>query len=101
MRHETKGHFLVGTVILGFLTIFKKCQASSTFEELNSASLSRCKRDVRPLVEIRWRPKAFCRVSTGNSDNLSSCDMKNVPAIKTLQRNPAVFRVRAAQGHFS
>ena len=25
--HETEGHFLVGTVILGFLTIFKKCQA--------------------------------------------------------------------------
>ena len=25
MRRETKDHFLVGTVILGFLTIFKKC----------------------------------------------------------------------------
>ena len=29
--HETEGHFIVGTVILGFLTIFKRCQASSTF----------------------------------------------------------------------
>ena len=40
--HETEGHFLVGTVILGFLTIFKKSQASSTFEALNSACLSSC-----------------------------------------------------------
>ena len=29
MRQETKDHFLVGTVILGFLSIFKKSQASS------------------------------------------------------------------------
>ena len=46
---ETKGNFLVGTVILGFLTIFKKSQASSNFETLNSASLSRCQRDASPL----------------------------------------------------
>ena len=44
-----KGHYLVGTVILGFLSIFKKCQASSPFEALNSAHLSRFQRDVRPL----------------------------------------------------
>ena len=47
--HENKGHFLAGTVILGFLAIFKKGQASSTFEALNSRSLSRCQRDVRPV----------------------------------------------------
>ena len=29
MRQETKAHFLVGTVILGFLSIFKKSQTSS------------------------------------------------------------------------
>ena len=44
-----QGHFLVVTVILGFLSIFKKCQASSPFEALNSALLSRFQRDVRPL----------------------------------------------------
>ena len=32
-RQETKHPFLVGTVILGFLSIFKKSQASSPFEE--------------------------------------------------------------------
>ena len=67
MRCETEGHFLVGTLILEFLIIFKKCQASSTFEALNSASLSRCQRDLRHLDEI-WRSRAFCRVSTGDLD---------------------------------
>ena len=42
MRWETKCPFLVSTEILGFLSIFKKCQASSAFEALNSTSLSRC-----------------------------------------------------------
>ena len=89
--HETKGPFLVGTVILGFLTIFKKCQASSAIEALNSACLSRCQSDVRPLVQMRWRPRAFCRISTGDSDILSSCDMKDEPAFKPLHGKPAFF----------
>ena len=49
VRQETKFHFLVGTVILGLLPIFKKGQASSPFEALNSVGLSRCQRDVRSL----------------------------------------------------
>ena len=28
LSHETEGHFIVGTVILGFLTIFKRCQGN-------------------------------------------------------------------------
>ena len=39
VRQDTKAHFLVGTVILGFLSIFKKSQASSPFEALNSLCL--------------------------------------------------------------
>ena len=39
VRQETEVHFLVGTVLLGFLSIFKKIQASSPFEALNSTSL--------------------------------------------------------------
>ena len=42
VRWETKGPFLVSTDILGFLSIFKKSQASSDFEALNSTSLWRC-----------------------------------------------------------
>ena len=46
---ETKCPFLVSTVILGFLSIFKKSQASSAFEALNSTSLSRCQGMLGPL----------------------------------------------------
>ena len=42
VRWETKGPFLVSTEILGFLSIFKKIQASSAFEALNSTILWRC-----------------------------------------------------------
>ena len=91
-----KGHCLVGTVILGLLTIFKNCQALSTFEALEFTSLSRCQRDVSPLVHMRWRPRAFCRVSTGDSDILSFCDMKDDPAFKPQQRYSSFFRVRAS-----
>ena len=38
VRRETKLHFLVGTVILGFLSIFKKGQSSSPLEALNSCA---------------------------------------------------------------
>ena len=50
VRRETEGPFLVATVLLGFLSIFKKSQASSPFEALKSACLSRYQRDVRPPV---------------------------------------------------
>ena len=100
VRWETEGNFLVVIVILGFLSIFKKSQASSPFEALNSAHLSRCQRDVRPLVQMRWRPRAFSRVSTGNSDIPSSCEMKEDPAFKPLQGNLAFLRVRASRGPF-
>ena len=53
VRRDTKRPFLVVTVILGFLSIFKKSQASSNFEALNSACLSRKGRDVRPPVQIK------------------------------------------------
>ena len=41
VRWETKHAFVVSTVILGFLSIFKKCQASAHFEALNSMGLTR------------------------------------------------------------
>ena len=39
VRQETEVHFLFGTEILGFLSIFKKSQASSPYEALNSVCL--------------------------------------------------------------
>ena len=100
MNCETDGHLQVGTVIFGYLTIFKKCQASSTFKALYSVSLLRCQSDVRAIVQMRWRTRAFSRVSTGHSDILSSCDMKIEAAFMPLQGNPAFFQVRESRGPF-
>ena len=91
VRQETEVHFLVSTVILGLLSIFKKCQASSSYEALNSVCLSRGLRDVRPTVQMRQTPTVFSRVSKGDSDMPSSCEMKDEPEFKPLQGNWAFF----------
>ena len=91
LRQETEFHFLVGTVILGFLSIFKKCQASSPYEALNSVCLSRAQRDLRPPIQMSRTPMAFSRFSTGDSDMPSSCEMKDEPEFKPLQGNGAFF----------
>ena len=88
---EIKVHFLIGTVILGFLSIFKKGQSSSPYEALNSVCLLRGQRDVRPPVQIRRIPTAFSRVSTGDSDMRSTCEMKVEPEFNPLQGNRAFF----------
>ena len=74
---ECQCPLLFGTVILGFLSIFTKSQASSPVEAMNSAHLSMCQKDVRPSFQKRWMTMAFSRVSTGDSDILSSCDMND------------------------
>ena len=76
-KWEFRSIFLFDTVILGFLTILKNCQATSKFEAVNSTWLSSCHRHVRPNIEMKWRPRAFSTVSTGDSDILSSCDMND------------------------
>ena len=91
VKQETEVHFLVGTVILGFKSIFKKCKASSPFEALNAVCHSRYQSDVIPPVQMRRRLTAFSRVYTGESDIPSSCDMKHEPKFKPLQGNPDVF----------
>ena len=40
---------------------------------------------------------AFSKVSTGDSDIPSSCQMKDEPAFKTLQGNPTLFLVRESR----
>ena len=91
VRQETEVNFLVGTVILGFLSISKKSQASSPYEALNSVCLMRGERDLRPPVQMRRTPTAFSRVSTGDSDMPSSCEMKDEPEFKPLQGKLAFF----------
>ena len=91
MSHEAKRPLLDGTVIWVFLSIFMKSQASSPFEALNSAHLSKSYMGVRPSVQKRLRSMAFSRVSTGDSDIPSSREMKDEPAFKALQGKPAFF----------
>ena len=68
VKQETEVHFLVGTVIFGFLSTFKKSKASSPFEALNSLCLSRYQSDVIPHIQKRLRTTAFSRFSTVDSD---------------------------------
>ena len=82
---ETDHPFLVATVILRFLSTFKKSQSSSPFEALNSVWLSRYQTEVRRPVQMRRGPSIFSRVSTGDLDIPSSCVMKEQPAFKPLQ----------------
>ena len=64
-------------MILGFLTILKNCQALSKFEAVNYTWISSCQKHVRPIFEMKWRHRAFSRVSAGDSDILSSGDMND------------------------
>ena len=91
VSREAKRLLLVGTVIFLFLSIIRRRQASSPFEALNSAQLSKSQMDVRPSVQKRLRTMAFSRVSTGDSDIPSSCEMKDVPEFKALQGSQTSF----------
>ena len=42
-------------------------------------------------VQMRRKPMAFSRVSTGDSHMPSSCEMKDEPEFKALQGNRAFF----------
>ena len=84
VRRENQVPFPLATVILGFLSIFKRSEAWSPFEALNSVFLASCQRDERPPVEKRWGTRAFPRASTGDSDIPSCCEMKDEPAFKSL-----------------
>ena len=87
---------LVSRVILVFLSIFRKSQASFPFEALKLGHLLKSQIDVRPYVQKRLRIRDFFRVSSGDSDIPYSCEMKDEPAFKALQGKPAFFGVRAS-----
>ena len=57
--------------------------------------------DMRPLVEMRWRPRAFCRVSTGDSDILSYCDMNDEPALRLCREIRPFFESGNLRVHFT
>ena len=51
-------------------------------------------RDVRPSVQMRLGPRAFSGDYTEDSDIPVSCEMKDKTALKPLQGNSTLFRVR-------
>ena len=77
VSQEDKCPLLVGTVILVFISIFTNSQALSPFEALNSVHLSKSQMDMRPSVQKRLITMAFSKVSTGDLDIPSSCEMKD------------------------
>ena len=91
VRREAKSALLFGTVLLVFISIFMKSQASSPFEAMNSAHISMCQKYVRPSFQKRCRTMAFSRVSTGFAVIPTFCEMKYEPAFKPLQGKPAFF----------
>ena len=91
VSREAKRPLLVGTVVLVFLSIFTKSQASSPYEALNSAHLSKSQMYVRTSVLKTLRTMAFSRFSTGDSDIPSSCEMNDEPEFQALQGKPAFF----------
>ena len=101
VRRETHGTLPVTTGILGFLSIFKRSQASSHFEALKSACLSRCQKDMRPPVNMRRGTRSFSMASTGDSVIPSSCDMEDKPAFKSLQQNPPSFETGHVDAHYT
>ena len=91
VRRETKHPLFVGIGIWGFLSIFTNSQASSPFEALTSTCLWMCQKHVRHPVQKRQRDRSLSRVSRGDSDIPSSCEMKYEPECKPLQGNLAFF----------
>ena len=69
VRQETQGPFPVATGIFGFLLIFKRSQASSPFEALNSTCISTCQRDVRPPFRMR----GYLGLSPGSPQGIQTC----------------------------
>ena len=85
-------------MILGFLSILKNSKASSPFEALTSLCLSRYQSDMIPPVQMRRRSTSFSRVSTGDSDIPSYCEMEDEPKFKPLQGNLTFIWGRASRG---
>ena len=97
VRRGTQGPFPVAPEIMGFLSIFKRSQASSPFGALKSACVSSSQREVRPPIEMTQGPRTLSRVSTGHSDIPASFEgfkPLQEPAFKPLQGNLVFFRVR-------
>ena len=100
VRWEIHCPFPVATVILEFLSIFERRQASSQVDTCNSAFLLRFQTGVQPPVVMRWGTRALTLVSTGDSDIPSCCERKHRLAFESLQGNQALPRGRGTRCPF-
>ena len=70
---------------IGIPINFQEVLGIVTFKSIELRVPLEVSRDVRHPVQMRQGPRAFSRVSTGDSVIPSSCEMKDEPAFKTLQ----------------
>ena len=82
---------------IGIPLNFQEVSGLITFRSIELHEPFEVSRDVRPPVQIRRGSRVFSRVSTGDSDNTSSCEMKGEPSFKPLQGNQTLFLVRASR----
>ena len=99
VRREKQCTFLVATMILGFLSIFNKSRHRHILKHCTPHAFLVSK-GCEASCPDEAGPSTFSRVSTGNSEIPSPCEMKAEPAFKPFQGNPAFFRVRASQCAF-
>ena len=76
---------------------FQEESSIVTFSSIELCVPLEVSRDMRPPVQVTWGPRAFSRVSTGDSDIPSSCEMKYKPSFKPLQETSTFFRVRVCR----
>ena len=81
----------------GIIINFQEVSSLVSFGNLELHRLLEVSRDVRPPVQMRRETRVSSRISTQDSDNPSSCDMKDEPAFRPLQGNPTLFLVRESQ----
>ena len=96
VRWEKQCTFLVATMILGFLSIFNKLRHRHILKHCTPHAFLVSK-GCEASCPDEAGPSTFSRVSTGNSEIPSPCEMKAEPAFKPFQGNPAFFRVRASR----
>ena len=82
---------------VGIRINFQEESGIVTFESIELGPPLEMSRDVRHPVQMTPEPRVFSRVSTGESDISSSCEMKAEPAFKPLQGNATFFLVKPSQ----
>ena len=93
-----QAYFIIWNSYIGIPSNFQEESCIHTFWSNELSAPLDVSKGCEALCPERWRTMAFSRVSTGNSDIASSCEMKDEPAFKALQGKPAFFWVRASRG---